>query len=89
MRSSITPPDVNDFMKARADALAREVAILAQTGAEPAPISEAECATIREQATARRKMEAKFTRRIHRKAKHPWRPSWLTRPALMPRLPQV
>ena len=54
MRSSITPPDVSDFMKARADALAREVAILAQTGAEPAPISEAECATIREQATARR-----------------------------------
>ena len=81
MRSSITPPDVNDFMKARADALAREVAILAQTGAEPAPISEAECATIREQATARRKLEAKFTRRIHRKAPPLQPPSTLTGPS--------
>ena len=81
MRSSITPPDVSDFMKARADALAREVAILAQTGAEPAPISEAECATIREQATARRKLEAKFTRRIHRKAPPLQKPSTLTGPS--------
>ena len=67
-----SPPMIawDAFRDARRAALEQEVAALASVGGVGA-VTEQEKASIRQAAGARRKFEAKFTRRVHRKALPP------------------